>query len=231
MRICVRVTAARTHSWMARYGSSDTAATPSIPSSRVKPIALVDARNRNRPSEASPNRHGYYPRTLPASRTTYRRSATAEAGSVRECQRTSAPISDASTIPCASTKTECSRRAARRRRNRPRPCRTDYTCPALGTVQHGARAGRHVRGRARRIGCGRQHQTDHHGAARARNRTNSDWMAGRREGTSDGTPADRVNKRITRFRIKKIEFFGFGDTLSMRFDGNCAPIYASGFIR
>lgn len=54
MRICVRVTAARTHSWMmARYGSSDTAATPSIPSSRVKPIALVDARNRNRPSEAS----------------------------------------------------------------------------------------------------------------------------------------------------------------------------------
>ena len=52
MRICVRVTAARTHSWMARYGSSDTAATPSIPSSRVKPIALVDARNRNRPSEA-----------------------------------------------------------------------------------------------------------------------------------------------------------------------------------
>lgn len=53
MRICVRVTAARTHSWMTRYGSSDTAATPSIPSSRVKPIALVDARNRNRPSEAS----------------------------------------------------------------------------------------------------------------------------------------------------------------------------------
>ena len=53
MRICVRVTAARTHSWMARYGSSDTAATPSIPSSRVKPIALVDARNRNRPSETS----------------------------------------------------------------------------------------------------------------------------------------------------------------------------------
>ena len=54
MRICVRVTAARTHSWMmARYGSLDTAATPSIPSSRVKPIALVDARNRNRPSEAS----------------------------------------------------------------------------------------------------------------------------------------------------------------------------------
>lgn len=54
MRICVRVTAARTHSWMmARYGSSDTAATPSIPSSRVKPIALVDARNRNRPSESS----------------------------------------------------------------------------------------------------------------------------------------------------------------------------------
>lgn len=53
MRISVRVTAARTHSWMARYGSSDTAATPSIPSSRVKPIALVDARNRNRPSEAS----------------------------------------------------------------------------------------------------------------------------------------------------------------------------------
>lgn len=54
MRICVRVTAARTHSWMmARYGSSDTEATPSIPSSRVKPIALVDARNRNRPSEAS----------------------------------------------------------------------------------------------------------------------------------------------------------------------------------
>lgn len=53
MRICVRVTAARTHSWMARYGSSDTAATPSIPSSRVKPIALVGARNRNRPSEAS----------------------------------------------------------------------------------------------------------------------------------------------------------------------------------
>ena len=52
MRICVRVTAARTHSRMARYGSSDTAATPSIPSSRVKPIALVDARNRNRPSEA-----------------------------------------------------------------------------------------------------------------------------------------------------------------------------------
>lgn len=52
MRICVRVTAARTHSWMARYGSSDTAVTPSIPSSRVKPIALVDARNRNRPSEA-----------------------------------------------------------------------------------------------------------------------------------------------------------------------------------
>ena len=43
MRICVRVTAARTHSWMARYGSSDTAVTPSIPSSRVKPIALVDA--------------------------------------------------------------------------------------------------------------------------------------------------------------------------------------------
>lgn len=38
---------------MARYGSLDTAATPSIPSSRVKPIALVDARNRNRPSEAS----------------------------------------------------------------------------------------------------------------------------------------------------------------------------------
>lgn len=112
MRICVRATAARTHSWMARYGSSDTAATPSIPSSRVKPIALVDARNRNRPSEA-PNRHGYYPRTLPASRTTYRRSATAKAGSVRECQRTSAPISDASTIPCAGTKTECSRRAAR----------------------------------------------------------------------------------------------------------------------
>lgn len=37
---------------MARYGSSDTAATPSIPSSRVKPIALMDARNRNRPSEA-----------------------------------------------------------------------------------------------------------------------------------------------------------------------------------
>lgn len=53
MRICVRVTVARTRSWMARYGSSDTAATPSIPSSRVKPIALVDARNRNRPSEAS----------------------------------------------------------------------------------------------------------------------------------------------------------------------------------
>lgn len=54
MRICVRVTAARTYSWMmARYGSLDTAATPSIPSSRVKPIALVDARNRNRPSEAS----------------------------------------------------------------------------------------------------------------------------------------------------------------------------------
>lgn len=171
MRICVRVTAARTHSWMARYGSSDTAVTPSIPSSRVKPIALVDARNRNRPSEA-PNRHGYYPRTLPASRTTYRRSATAKAGSVRECQRTSAPISDASTIPCAGTKTECSRRAARRRRNRPRPRRTDYTCPAPGTVQHDARAGRHVRGRARRIGCGRQHQTDHHGAARERNRTN-----------------------------------------------------------
>lgn len=35
-------------------------------------------------------------------------------------------------------------------------------------------------------------------------------MAGEREGTSDGTPADRVNKRITRFRIEKIEFFGFG---------------------
>ncbi len=166
MRICVRVTAARTHSWMARYGSSDTAVTPSIPSSRVKPIALMDARNRNRPSEA-PNRHGYYPRTLPASRTTYRRSATAKAGSVRECQRTSAPISDASTIPCAGTKTECSRRAARRRRNRPRPRRTDYTCPAPETVQHDARAGRHVRGRARRIRCSRKYRADHHGAARA----------------------------------------------------------------
>ena len=172
MRICVRVTAARTHSWMARYGSSDTAATPSIPSSRVKPIALVDARNRNRPSEAPPKSARILPSRTASIAYRVSESATAEAGSVRECQRTSAPISDASTIPCAGTKTECSRRAARRRRNRPRPRRTDYTCPASGTVQHGARAGRHVRGRARRIGCGRQHQTDHHGAARARNRTN-----------------------------------------------------------
>lgn len=231
MRICVRVTAARTHSWMARYGSSDTAATPSIPSSRVKPIALVDARNRNRPSEAPQigtditlaHCQHRVPRIGGAPQ-----QKLGPFGNVRERPlpyRTHPPF--LVLVP----KTECSRRAARRRRNRPRPRRTDYTCPASGTVQHDARAGRHVRGRARRIGCGRQHQTDHHGAARARNRTNSDWMAGRREGTSDGTPADRVNKRITRFRIEKIEFFGFGGTLSMRFCGNCAPIYASGFIR
>ena len=171
MRICVRVTAARTHSWMARYGSSDTAVTPSIPSSRVKPIALVDARNRNRPSEAPKSA-----RILPSHTASIAYHISEErhsrSWSVRECQRTSAPISDTSTIPCAGTKTECSRRAARRRRNRPRPRRTDYTCPAPGTVQHDARSGRHVRGRARRIGCGRQHQTDHHGAARERNRTN-----------------------------------------------------------
>lgn len=128
----------------------------------------VGGRPQPQPSVGSlPNRHGYYPRALPASRTTYRRSATAKAGSVRECQRTSAPISDASTIPCAGTKTECSRRAARRRRNRPRPRRTDYTCPAPETVQHDARAGRHVRGRARRIRCSRKYRADHHGAARA----------------------------------------------------------------
>lgn len=173
MRICVRVTAARTHSWMmARYGSSDTAATPSIPSSRVKPIALVDARNRNRPSEASQigaditlaHCQHRVPRIGGAPQ-----QKLGPFGNVRERPL---PISDTSTIPCASTKTECSRRAARRRRNRPRPRRTDYTCPAPETVQHDARAGRHVRGRARRIRCSRKYRADHHGAARERNRTN-----------------------------------------------------------
>ena len=51
MRTCVRAAMTRTHSWMARYGSSDTAATHSIPDSCVKPIALMDAHSRSRPSE------------------------------------------------------------------------------------------------------------------------------------------------------------------------------------
>ena len=50
-------------------------------------------------------------------------------------------------------------------------------------------------------------------------------MAVGREGTSDGTPADRVNKRITRFRIEKIEFFGFGGVRFRCDSAEIAPPY------
>lgn len=231
MRICVRVTAARTHSWMARYGSSDTAATPSIPSSRVKPIALVDARNRNRnrPSEAS------------------------QIGTditLAHCQHRVPRIGGAPQQKLGPFGNV---------RERPLPYRTHP--PFLVLVQRqNAAVVRHVDvetdlDRAERIirvlllepystmrGLEDMSVAGHDGSdvaasiklttmaqpARGIGRIAIGWPS---EGTSDGTPADRVNKRINRFRIEKIEFFGFGGTLSMRFDGNCAPIYAPGFIR